>query len=483
MKSLIFISLLLATSLGAFQEEDNVLVLTTDTFQDAIDTFKFILVEFYAPWCGHCKKLAPEYSAAAAELKKQGGDNYVPLAKVDATAESSVAEKFSIQGYPTLKFFINGQPIDYEGGRTQADIVAWINKKSGPPSNELNSVQDLEKFLERVSSSPIIVFFGSQEDDNDFQTFKAVAQQNDKVTFAHIFNAEASEKYSVQGKIVLFKSFDEKRNDFDGSITNASLEQFINAHGNPVLLPFNDKAINIIFQQRNNAVLLFTDDSDAGVAAYEVFASVAGAFKDRIKFSFSKPNDGSGLFHRLAEYVGASTVNVPNIMIYDQQGGNAKYRFEESITVDSLRNFLTNFFDNKLDRYMKSEEIPSSNDEPVKIIVGKNFKDLVINNDKDVLVEFYAPWCGHCKQLAPVYEALAKKLQVNPNIIIAKCDATANEVEGVSIESFPTLKFWKNGQKDQVISYSGGRDEAGFISFLKENTSHPWVDLDRVEEL
>lgn len=78
-------------------------------------------------------------------------------------------------------------------------------------------------------------------------------------------------------------------------------------------------------------------------------------------------------------------------------GGNAKYRFEESITVDNLRNFLTNYFDGKGDRYMKSEEIPSSNDEPVKIVVGKNFKDLVIDNDKDVLVEFYAPWCGHCK--------------------------------------------------------------------------------------
>lgn len=94
---------------------------------------------------------------------------------------------------------------------------------------------------------------------------------------------------------------------------------------------------------------------------------------------------------------------------------------------------------------MKSEEVPATNDEPVKIVVGKNFKDLVLNNDKDVLIEFYAPWCGHCKQLAPIYEGLAKKLLVNPNIIIAKCDATANEIEGVNIESFPTIKFWKNG--------------------------------------
>lgn len=46
---------------------------------------------------------------------------------------------------------------------------------------------------------------------------------------------------------------------------------------------------------------------------------------------------------------------------------------------------------------MKSEEVPATNDEPVKILVGKNYKELVLNNDKDVLVEFYAPWCGHCK--------------------------------------------------------------------------------------
>ena len=79
------------------------------------------------------KKLAPEYSAAAKELKKVG-DGYVPLAKVDATVESSVAEKYDVQGYPTLKFFVNGSPLDFEGGRNAAEIIAWITKKTGPAS-------------------------------------------------------------------------------------------------------------------------------------------------------------------------------------------------------------------------------------------------------------------------------------------------------------------------------------------------------------
>lgn len=89
---------------------------------------------------------------------------------------------------------------------------------------------------------------------------------------------------------------------------------------------------------------------------------------------------------------------------------------------------MDSFVAGTLSRYMKTEEIPATNDEPVKIIVGKNFKDLVVNNDADVLVEFYAPWCGHCKQLAPIYDTLAKKLLVNSKIVIAKCDSTANEV-------------------------------------------------------
>ncbi|KAM3147268.1 hypothetical protein pb186bvf_000519 [Paramecium bursaria] len=476
---IILILALLGCSL-AYTEEDDVLVLTKDTFQQALDEFKYILVEFYAPWCGHCKKLAPEYSAAAKELKKVG-DGYVPLAKVDATVESSVAEKYDVQGYPTLKFFVNGSPLDFEGGRNAAEIIAWITKKTGPASQELNA-DDLQAFIDKASSSPVVVFFGTDADDKDFVTFKQVALSNEKLLFGHTFDQQAKEQHNPKGKIVLFKGFDEKRNDLEEALTEESFKTFLNANSVPTLLPFNDKAIGVIFQQRNNALFLFTDDTEAGQAAYEAFASVAAPYKDRLKFSFSKQSDGFGLFGRLAEYIGASQTDIPNIMLFDQ-ATNGKFKFQGEINADSIRQFVESFFDGRLTRYMKSEEIPASNDDPVKIVVGKNFQDLVLNNDKDVLIEFYAPWCGHCKQLAPIYEELAKELSVNPNIVIAKCDATGNEIEGVNVESFPTLKFWKNGQKDTPIAYNGGRDKQAFLEWLKENTSHPWIDLDRASEL
>merc|ERR550519_1772452 len=110
-------------------EEEGVSVLNRDTFAHFVIPKDLVLVEFYAPWCGHCKTLEPEYAKAAKDLKNDG----IFLAKVDATKEAELAKEYFVQGFPTIILFRKGVKVeDYSGGRTSGEIVEYMRKQADP---------------------------------------------------------------------------------------------------------------------------------------------------------------------------------------------------------------------------------------------------------------------------------------------------------------------------------------------------------------
>lgn len=129
----------------------------------------------------------------------------------------------------------------------------------------------------------------------------------------------------------------------------------------------------------------------------------------------------------------------------------------------------------KIKRYIKSEPAPKSQ-KPGSVItvVGTTFNELVTQPDADVLVEFYAPWCGHCKALEPKYKKLAKKLKGVDGIVIAKLDATANDYPPFyQVSGFPTIYLAKKGEKSEPILYDGAREVKDFLKFLRKMSSAP----------
>lgn len=148
------------TSSGDKAGKSDVVELDESNFDELVlDSEDIWLVEFFAPWCGHCKNLAPHWAKAATELKGK-----VKLGAVDATVHQGLASKYGVQGYPTIKYFPAGKKDsssaeEYNGGRTADDIVLWANDKaaeSAPPP-ELHQVTKLSVLQDACENSQLCV--------------------------------------------------------------------------------------------------------------------------------------------------------------------------------------------------------------------------------------------------------------------------------------------------------------------------------------
>ena len=138
------------------------MVLHDNDFPAVLEDFPAILIEFYAPWCGHCKKLEPIYKEVAIALHEAGLS--VRVAKVDSTVEKKVAATYGVRGYPTLIYFSEGEKIDYNGQRTKDFMINWLTKKISDPVKELSD-EEYQKLKDDDNEKVSIVFHGDQESE------------------------------------------------------------------------------------------------------------------------------------------------------------------------------------------------------------------------------------------------------------------------------------------------------------------------------
>ncbi|XP_056137435.1 protein disulfide-isomerase A3 [Lampris incognitus] len=469
--------------LAGVSRASDVLEFTDDDFDSSIGDHDLVLVEFFAPWCGHCKRLAPEYEAAATRLK-----GIVSLAKVDCTANSNVCSKYGVSGYPTLKIFRDGEESGaYDGPRTADGIVSHLKKQAGPASVELKAEAEFAKFISDKDPS-VVGFFSDSASTAQGEFLKAASALRESYRFAHSNVEAVLQSQGIEGEgVVVFRppqlsnKFEESSVNFSGEkFTSNKIKKFIqdNIFG---ICPYMTDDNKDQMKGKDLLVAYYDVDYDKNPKGSNYWRNrvmkVAKIFLDQgkqLSFAVASRNAFS---HDMSELgLESSSGELPVVGIRTTKGD--KYVMTEEFTRDgkALESFLHNYFDGKLKRYLKSEPIPESNDGPVKVIVAENFDSIVNDEGKDVLIEFYAPWCGHCKSLEPKYKELGEKLANDPNVVIAKMDATANDVPSpYEVRGFPTIYFSPAGQKQSPKKYEGGREVNDFISYLKKEATNPLV--------
>ncbi|CDO92705.1 unnamed protein product [Kluyveromyces dobzhanskii CBS 2104] len=450
-------------------EDSAVVKLTSDTFHDFIKEHPLVLAEFFAPWCGHCKTLAPEYVKAADELESKD----IPLVQIDCTVNQELCQAQGIPGYPSLKVFKNGNADaagEYQGGRDAKAIVSYMLKQSEPAVQVIEDEKAFKEILAKNLDSTLVVD-GSVPDFNE--TFYEVADLlRDENTFI---------QHGKDGKLAIYLPGESEPIVYDGEDFDAeTISKWVAVQAFPYFGDVNGDTYQSYMSSKIPLAYFFYTSPEEREEYESHFVDLAKKYRGKVNFA----GLDASKFGRHAENLNQKQ-QFPLFAIHDTikdlKYGLPQLAEEEfasleeplALAAKDITEFVENFLEGKVDPIVKSEDIPEVQEEHVFKLVGKNHEAIVRDSEKDVLVEYYAPWCGHCKRLAPIYESMAEFVhgseELKDKVLIAKIDATANDVPSVEIQGFPVLYLWPAGEKSEPIQFEGPRTAEAFLAFIKKS--------------
>ncbi len=391
----------------------------------------------YAPWCGHSRALLPEAEKAASMTKG------VPFVKIDGTEASAVATKLDVKGYPSLLFVRrgDGMPIEYDGVRQAKPIADWAAAKGLARVARVPTAADVSSFVSR--SKPIaLILFTADDSSAEVEALEAVAASAGTSLPCAISTADPSDPalagsgkplealgplsrpvlvaipaasngaWAGEGPSALLPS-DVK----GGVLSHASMLRF----GRTSLLPSvsvyaTGQVEEEIFAADVPLHLLYFHESAASLAAsgrdlMDTLRASGRSLRGRAilaTIDVSKHTEVAAYF----DIAPNGALPPPQLLAFSLLNGT-KYQHTGSLTESGIQTFAKAAIGGKVAPYIRSQPVPSSGlNGPLVELVGSNFESVVKDSDKDVLVQFYSPQCGHCRKLVPVYKQVCVCLRL-----------------------------------------------------------------------
>ena len=455
-----------------FPQKDGVLILTSETIEEAINTYPRLAILMFAPWCPHCKEFYPEIVKALKEpeMKKMG----VVFGRVDIEYNTKVAEDYKVRGMPTVIYFENGVKKElYGGGRSSNNIVEWFYKKLISKTHNLQSLEEIKTY-EKPFVHKFIYFGNNPERIKQYEEF---IQQNDDTVFGLVKDEKLIKEYGKTPEtLVLFKNFDDPPFVDIKNITKENIDKEIKLNQFPLIFDNCGTLLSLMSVYRFPGLFLLRNENDKEKtpAIDKSFFNLAK--EHRTKIMFCKIDLKDDLADRIIKVSNmtkpSAEKNEPGILILDFKKGVNKFISEDffpTFTVEGMEKFINDYASGKIKPPVRSEEIPEKQEKAVYKLVNKSFKKEVLDSNVNVFVKFYSPHCPHCVKLEPAFNELAEKLKYNKNLIVAEYNLAANDFDWFEIRGYPTLIMFKAGDKEHHITYEGNRTVEDMMNFVIAN--------------
>ena len=328
-----------------------------------------------------------------------------------------------------------------------------------------------------------------------------------KYTFIKVLNKTLIKLVNAkENDIVLYKNFDDLNNTLNIPIDYEKTEKFIDKYSHKLFKPFNLKKGRKIFSKKRNLLLfMMKNRKEKNIEEEKERENICKELRDKVQCITTiydekeieryqkilntpkrKEDPYNSYPHQIIEedqfennqnmqflidlYTSLQIKNNTETEIFLFDFSNKiSYAYNIENNEKKILTFMKNWYENKLDNKTIKIKLPSSiKNNVIKTNVDKFDRD-VINNNFDVLVKFYAPWCGHCKRLAPIYDKLANFYsEKNKRIKFVEVDATTNEIPGFIIEGYPTIYLFKRNDKSHPVLYTGEDNYGDISKFIDE---------------
>uniref|UniRef100_A0A8C9WKQ6 protein disulfide-isomerase n=1 Tax=Scleropages formosus TaxID=113540 RepID=A0A8C9WKQ6_SCLFO len=429
---------------------------------------------FYVPLSGESHSLSLEFVKAAAQLKAESSK--IRLGVVDVSKEKDLIKDLNMTGTPSLRFYMAGDkwnPIICPDLRTADHIITWLKRKTGRSAEPIKDVSQAETFL--MAEDLVVLGFFKELDNEKAEVFYAAATDIPNLPFGvtksrHVFN-----KYEITTEtVVLFKKT-KKSEEYEISTETKKedLMQFIKVNEMDLVMEYNGTtSARILNSMVPSHAILFANKSEENFdKIYGEFEMAAAEFRGKVLFVLINTDEHRN--GRMLEYFRVRYSETPLVRIVNLTD-NVQYQMQsEEVTVDKVKDHCLTYLDGKAKPKLKSEPIPKNWDKlPVKELVGMNFEKVAFNDNKNVFVMFYAPWCKECQAFFSLWEKLGKVYEKHESVVIARIDSTANDINVLLQERNPSFKFFPAVFSEKVSWAQAGHkkmEEAKYIEQQKLN--------------